>query len=83
MRAIVGVAGLLSTLFLGFFALSQQAQRSAPVNNSTALYNTSYNLTTNVAEGTGAGLASAAPYFGVAAVVLIAVGILYKSGGGR
>lgn len=86
MRILIAVATAVSTLMLGFWAISQQAQSVAPTANTSATYNSSYNTSVGVIEGISTAGAQAVPWFGVAAVVLAACGFLVyvvANGGGR
>jgi len=79
LRATVGILGAITMAFVGFIALSRAADESrAEAMNSTA-GGDAYNATTGVLDGVGQALAPGLVWMGVAAVVLIALGLLYTS----
>jgi len=84
MRAIVAIVLAIVILFVGLQALGLQAQQVQPdMNNSTNLTTDSYNLTNAVFQGAGNTLATALPWMGMSAIVLLAGGLLVYGGGGR
>jgi len=82
----MGLLGGVVILFVGWFGLSQAAQQSydrAVINGTNASAN-AWNMSTGVFEGIGAAASPAMVYGGVAAFILIALGVLVAvSGGGR
>jgi len=83
MRASIAALGSISILFVGVVAISESAQQADPEVSSQA-GNESFQLATDVFGGIGqAGVGIV--WFGVAAVVLIALGMLVVAGqqGGR
>lgn len=85
MRTIVAAAASVSGLFLGLWAISEQAQQVQP-SVSTAAGNASYNVSVEVFEGMWNGGAQGVGWFAPAAVVLVACGFLVyaaTTGGGR
>lgn len=84
MRVIVAVAGAISALLLGVWALSLQAQEVKPTLNTSA-ENATYNATLGIVEGISSTGADGVVWFGVAAFVLVSLGYLVAAatGGGR
>lgn len=84
MRVIVGVAAALSMLFIAVSALSQQSQSAADATNTESA-NATYDTVNGVIEGVTHGGGEALIWFGVAAIVLVACGLLIAAaaGGGR
>lgn len=83
MRSIIALAGGAGGLLLGLWAISLQAQAVEPTLNSSAA-NATYNVSISVYEGVGTAGGTAVVWFGVAAVVLVACGVLVKAArGGR
>jgi len=84
MRTSVAALLAIPVFFLGITAISESAQQTQPALNSTSA-NASYNLSVGVYEGIGQAGASSIPWFGVGAVVLVALGVLVVAGasGGR
>jgi hypothetical protein len=80
-RVSVAVLAAVTTLGIGFVAISQQAQLVEP-ETDTALGNSSYNITTGVLEGVSGATAQGAVWFGVGAIVLAAVGLLVVAANG-
>lgn len=79
MRVTVAVLMAISVLFVGVFALSEGAQQTEPSLNSTAA-NDSYSLANEVYGGI---LGSAGPgivWFGIAAIIVVALGYLVIAG---
>lgn len=81
------IAGLLSIvlLFTGVIAISESAQQSQDnVTNGTA-GSDAYNMSVGVFDGVSKGGGEAIVWFGVAAVVIVSLGLLVYagSGGGR
>lgn len=86
MRVVVAVGMAVSMLVVGITALSESAQqtRDAAVVNGTNSSAMAWNTTTNVVDGLGQAAAPGVVWMGVAAIVLVALGILVSaSGGGR
>lgn len=83
MRTTVAIALAVSVLFVGVIAMSQAAQDSeATAMNASdggAAYNTSVDLFTGVGEVGGQGVV----FFGVAAIVLSSLGLLWLAGNNR
>jgi len=82
MRTSVAALGSITILFVGVFAISESAQQSKETalnasNSSADAYNMSSEVFNGVLQGGGNGIV----YFGVAAVVLVALGVLVASGG--
>lgn len=83
MRVMLAVVLLAVMTVIGFAALSQQAQDVEPTLNDSA-ENETYDVATNVFEGTGGALAVIVPWGGIAAVIAVALGLLVAaSRGGR
>lgn len=83
MRTSVAALGAITILFVGVTAISEAAQQAKPATSTDAA-NASYNLSVDVFTGIGqAGIGIV--WFGVAAVVLVALGLLVAGnpGGGR
>lgn len=80
------VAALMSitVLFVGAFAISESAQQTKPTLNSTSA-NQSYDLSVEVFGGVMQTGGQGIIWFGVAAIVLVAMGLLVMAGqsGGR
>lgn len=83
MRVSVAVMLAISMLFVGLTAISESAQQAKPALDSTSA-NESYDLATGVYGGAMQGGSEAIVWFGIAAIVLVALGLLVgASGGGR
>lgn len=79
MRTTVATLLSISVLFVGVIAISESAQQTKPTLNSSAA-NTSYNVSVDVLTGLGqAGIGIV--WFGIAAVVLVSLGLLVVAGG--
>lgn len=84
MRASVAIVLGIVMLAVGFQALSLQSQDVAPdINNSTNTTNDAYNATNDVYTGLGGTFATALPWMGFAAIILLAGGFLVTTGGSR
>lgn len=82
-RSTLGILGAITMLFIGLIAISTAAQQSESVAmNSTNGGAEAWNATTGVVEGVGQAAGPAVVYGGVAAVILIALGLLYVSTAG-
>ena len=86
MRTSVAAVMSISVLFVGVFAISESAQQSKQTalggsQASSNAYNTGVSVFDGVVQGGGTGIV----WFGVAAVVIVALGALVfaGSGGGR
>lgn len=82
MRTTVTALMAISVFFVGIFAISESAQQHESGVNTSAEQET-FNATEGVFEGVVAGGGEAVIWAGVAAVVLVALGVLVKAGGGR
>lgn len=84
MRTVVAVVMLVSVLFVGVVAMSESAQQVEPEINTTA-GNQSYDVAHEVFSGTVQSGGVGVVWFGIAAVVLVALGWLVGAsrGGGR
>lgn len=84
MRTTVAALGAITILFVGLTGVSESAQQVKPTLNSTTA-NQTYNMSVGVFGGVSEGTATALPWFGVAAIVLVALGLLVVAGksGGR
>lgn len=84
MRTIVGVAAGCMLLFIAISAFSQQSQSAADATNTESA-NATYETVNTAIEGMTQGGGEAIIWFGVAAVVLAACGLLLAAamGGGR
>ena len=85
-RASMALLGGVVVLFLGWQALGTAAEGSyAPaVTNGTNESAAAWNMTTGVFEGIGAAASPAIVWGGVAAFILLALGLLVAvQGGGR
>lgn len=87
MRTVIAVGVAVCMVFIGFHALGTQAQLSedAAVENGTNDSEAVWNMTTELYGGGGTALAPALVWMGVAAVVLVSLGVLLTvaPGGGR
>lgn len=82
-RSTLGILGGITMLFIGVIAVSQAAQQSeSTAMNSTNGGAAAWNATTGVVEGLGQAAGPAVVYGGVAAVILIACGLLYAATAG-
>lgn len=81
-RTVVAVVMSLGALMAGFWAISTQAQQTEPTLNSTAS-ESAFNASVSVFGGLGDAAASMLPWMGVGAIVIIALGLLVASSGGR
>lgn len=84
LRVTVAVTLAITMLFVGLTAISESAQQAQPALDSTSA-NESYDLATGVFGGAMQGGAEAIVWFGIAAIVLVALGLLVSAGrsGGR
>lgn len=84
MRTTVAVTAAISVLFVGVWAIGQQASTVQPKLNSSAA-NASYDAATGVFETVGGPGGSGIVWFGVGAIVIAAMGFLVVAsrGGGR
>jgi len=80
MRAIVAVVGALTSLAIGIFAISTASSETAGQSGTAGDVHTLLNDTSAV---TLDATATALPWMGVAAIVLIAAGVLVAAGRGR
>lgn len=83
MRTIVAVVMSTTFLFIGGYAISYQAQETQPTLNSTRA-NETFNVSLDVFEGVTSAGGMGIVWFGVAAVLLVALGFLVvaaQSGG--
>lgn len=69
-------------LFVGVIALSEAAQQSETEASSTESGTTAWELGATVFDGIGIASSSATVFFGVAAVILVALGVLVSTAGG-
>jgi len=85
MRASIGLLGGIVVLFIGIQALGQAGKSAEPaVNNSSVSTQAAYNMSTGIFEGIGAAASPAIVWGGIAAFILIALGLLvFATGGGR
>lgn len=86
MRASIAVAGSVSMVVVGVFAVSQASQQAQPVvNNSSNDTQAAADAANQVFGGLFTGLSPALVFMGVAALVVISLGILVATyqGGGR
>jgi len=82
MRSSIGILGGISVLFVGFYALSEQASqvRDPAVTNGTNSSSSAFNSSSAVFEGVGQAFAPGVVWMGVAAIILIALGYLLAAG---
>ena len=85
MRASVAILGGISILFVGVIAISNGAQEAydPAVTNGTNETAAAYNATEGVFEGITTAGGDAVVWMGVAAFILIALGLLYMAVPGR
>lgn len=86
MRSIIAGTAAVSSLLIGFWAISMQAQEAEPGAGASSSTNATWDVGVGVYEGVAGGAAEAVPWFAVAAVVLTACGFLVYAatrGGGR
>lgn len=79
MRASVAVFLAVSILFVGVFAISESAQQAhdPAVVNGTDATASAYNTSEAVFEGVAQVSSDAVVWVGIAAVIVIALGLLY------
>lgn len=80
-RASMAILGTVGLLFLGITALSYQAQRVAPGANATNRTNATYSLTEGITSTVGQVASPALVIGGLAALALVALGIVAMMGG--
>lgn len=80
MRTSVAVLLAISVLFVGVTALSESAQQTKPTLNSSSS-NASYNLSVDVFTGVSEAGGQALVYGGIAAIIIVSLGILVVAGG--
>lgn len=82
MRTIVAITATLSMIFVGLLAISEQAQEFSPDANTSDATNSTYDLSRDLFEGVfnvgGEGMV----WFGVGAIVIVAMGLLVAAGSG-
>lgn len=84
MRTIVAIATSLSMLLAGVWAISEQAQRFNPTNDTSASTNATYDLGADLFDGLFSVGGKGMIWLGVAAIVLVSMGLLVAaSSGGR
>lgn len=86
MRTTVASLGSITVLLVGVYAISESAQQSKDTalnasNSSSTAWNVSNDVFNGVLQGGGEGIV----WFGVAAVIIVALGFLVTAGrsGGR
>jgi hypothetical protein len=83
MRLTVAVGAAVSTLLVGIIGISVSAQQAKPATDTQAA-NESYAAAKGVFGGIGVAAGEAVVFFGVAAIVLVSLGLLVVAGrGGR
>lgn len=80
MRTIVGVGLAVGMTFIGAIALSEAAQQSEQTATNTSAGADAWNVSVDVFGGIGQAAAPAIVWMGVAAIVLVAVGLLVMAG---
>jgi hypothetical protein len=83
MRTSVATLGGISMLFVGVYALSEAAQQSETQATSTSAGATAWDLSTSVFDGIGVAGGSGVVFMGVAAFILVSLGALVSTAGGR
>jgi len=84
MRTILAIGLAVAIVFVGITAVSEQAQQVSPTVTGGTAAGDAYNLTEETFEGVGIALSPGLVLGGVAAVVLVALGVLVgAAGGGR
>lgn len=84
MRTIAAISMMITMVLVGVWAISEQAQRFNPDGNTSSSANETYNLSVDVFGGFLNTAGSGMIWFGVAAIVLVACGLLLAaSQGGR
>jgi hypothetical protein len=85
MRASFGLLAAIVTLFIGVQALSIAGQNASPtVQNASNTTQYTYNMSTGIFEAVGTAASPAIVWGGVAAFIVLALGLLYVTvGGGR
>lgn len=81
MRASVAVFMAISILFVGVFAISESAQdaQGPAVANGTDATASAYNTSEGVFEGVAQVSSDAVVWVGIAAVIVVALGLLYMA----
>lgn len=79
-RTVLASLTAISVLFVGVFAMSESAQQAEPTLNTTAA-NESYSVAEQVFTGMGQA-GTGIVWFGIAAIVVVALGFLVMSAGG-
>lgn len=86
MRTSLAVLGSATVLFIGYIGLNRQASAvyDASVTNGNSQTSAAYNVSVNVFNGLGTTAGPAVVWAGVAAFILVTLGVLYMAvGGGR
>jgi len=85
MRTYLAVVLAIVILFVGLPAVQQSADTSedAAIANGTDASAEAHNMTTELYDNYGLAAGQMLVYGGIGATVLVAIGVLYKSGGGR
>lgn len=85
MRATVGILVAIPMAFIGFIAMSLAADSSESAAMNTSAGGDAWNATTAVVDGLGQAAGPGLVWMGIAAIILIACGLLYMAvpGGGR
>lgn len=80
MRVTVAVGLGVLMMFIGVSALSQSAQQAEPTAMNSSGGGDAYNLSTEVFDGIGQAAGPGVVFMGVAAIVLVALGVLVAAG---
>jgi len=82
MRTSVAALGGIAVLFVGFFGLQEAASQSkdAAVTNGTNSTSAAWNTSTEVFNGLGQAFGPGIVWFGIAAVIIVALGFLVMAG---
>lgn len=84
MRTTIAALGGISMMVVGIFALSEAASQSESTAMQTEAGGEAWNVSTTVFDGVGQAAGPSVVMMGVAAVILVALGVLVaSSGGGR
>jgi len=78
----MAILGGISILVVGFFGLQEASiqTKDAAVTNGTNATQSAYNTTTGIIDGIGQAFAPGIVWFGIAAIILVALGFLVVAG---
>lgn len=82
MNTSIATLGGASMLFVGVYALSESASQSESTALQTDAGGSAYNTSVAVFDGLGQAASPGLVYMGVAALILVSLGILVSTAGG-